>query len=116
MPSAGWLWAIVGTIVIAAAGTIGLMLAGSSLQAEADVYYSSFDYNGDGPAVVEIDPDKDRYYGELSAQGSQLFSAALPLLQVSTAGPFVLLAVLAARGDARPRVRATAQAEAPAGS
>lgn len=106
--SVGWVWAIGGIVVVAAVGAVGLMLGSASLTAPANVYFSTVDYGPDAPEA--IDPDEDAYYNEVATRGSELYSAALPFMEVACAGPFVLLTVLAARRDARPSIRKGAAA------
>jgi hypothetical protein len=100
----GWVVAIAGVSVACAVAAVVLLAIGSAMMAEADAFFGQFDFS----QPVEIDDDVFLTYNSLYTRGSALATTTAPLLLCTFAGIVTLLAVLAARRDARRQTGAPA--------
>jgi hypothetical protein len=91
-----WIAGLAGITVLSAAAAVVLLAIGSAMTAEADAYFSQYDFS----QAVEIDEDEFQLYNGLYIRGNALAATTEPLLFCTIAGIVILLAVLAARRDA----------------
>jgi hypothetical protein len=87
---------LAGITVLSAVAAVVLLAIGSAMTAEADAYFSQYDFS----QAVEIDETEFELYNGLYIRGSALTATTEPLLFCTVAGVVILLAVLAARRDA----------------
>lgn len=101
-----WLLAIAGVALLTAGTAVVLLAVGSAMIADANLYFSQYDFSTAGP--VEIDQAEFDVYNALYSKGNTLSAAAGPLLLCALGATLVLLAVLSQRYDHARRPRTVA--------